>query len=418
MFIYLGEPFATPHDSIYRLLPVSQCADSGKTKRRIWGGIINYFAAMLRPTRRLRLLLHSASLLSVFLLIGAERSHEKVVVTVGYVDGASYFANYIRSVIPCAYKDCDAKVHDFRFVRDPHPSAQINVLFYSVFGGHRARLFTDPACIKILFLYEVTFDPLLVADPDIVVCGFADCENILNRPSYAYLYLPLFALSFSEINDHSEIDLLERAAPKRKKPLFAAYIYSNCEVLYREVFFDSLQDAAASWGLKTQALGRCKGASSTPEAYHIHDRTLNAFVSGDGSSKTYLDAAIEKYAPFRWVIAFESDAQKDVRGVISEKVTSAMLAGAIPIYYGPKDVLSAFNPQSLIHCGDYASFDSCAEEVVRIDRDAGAYENMIREQWVLPSSRAAEFLNRSAFAFRLGSAMENVFLDRKPKGEL
>ena len=259
-----------------------------------------------------------------------------------------------------------------------------------------------------MFLYEVTFDPLLVADPDIVVCGFADCENILNRPSYAYLYLPLFALSFSEINDHSEIDLLERAAPNRKSPSSLRIYIAIARFVPRSLFRLSSR-CRGILGTQDASAGKMQGASSTPEAYHIHDRTLNAFLSGDGSSKTYLDAAIEKYAPFRWVIAFESDAQKDVRGVISEKVTSAMLAGAIPIYYGPKDVLGAFNPKSLIHCGDYASFDSCAEEVVRIDRDAGAYENMIREQWVLPSSRAAEFLNRSAFAFRLGSAMENVF---------
>ena len=232
------------------------------------------------------------------------------------------------------------------------------------------------------------------------------CQKILQRRALHYLYLPLYAASFSEINLYTEKDLLKPAIelnlmPKHK---FAAYMYSNCEVEYREAFFDMLRDAAAPHNLEVHALGRCKGKSTSPEPYEFYDRTINADSSGDGTKMTYLDIAIHRYASYRWVVVFENGAQRDINGVVSEKIASAMLANAIPIYYGPRDALRSFNPRSIIHCGDYASWQECAHDIVRIDRSDG-YFKMLKESWVLPNSTANKHLDRKNFAQRLGDAI-------------
>ena len=53
-------------------------------------------------------------------------------------------------------------------------------------------------------------------------------------------------------------------------------------------------------------------------------------------SAGYLDELVEWYSPYRFALVFEN---KDWPGYVTEKIVSAFLAGAIPIYWGNKAVL-------------------------------------------------------------------------------
>ena len=64
---------------------------------------------------------------------------------------------------------------------------------------------------------------------------------------------------------------------------------------------------------------------------------------------------------------------------VTEKIVTAMLGGAVPIYWGPKDVGQIFNPRSFIDCtsmGDDDGIDSerhlvdaCAARVAEVSRN-------------------------------------------------
>lgn len=66
--------------------------------------------------------------------------------------------------------------------------------------------------------------------------------------------------------------------------------------------------------------------------------------------------------------------------IVTEKILTAMLGQAIPIYWGPRDVSRIFNPRSFIDCsnsprqqtggGRLASMvDSCATLVDKVYRN-------------------------------------------------
>jgi hypothetical protein len=56
---------------------------------------------------------------------------------------------------------------------------------------------------------------------------------------------------------------------------------------------------------------------------------------------------------------------------VTEKLLTALLSGALPIYYGPPEALQAFNPRRIIYCGDLGDDPtelarSCARRVAQV----------------------------------------------------
>jgi hypothetical protein len=58
-----------------------------------------------------------------------------------------------------------------------------------------------------------------------------------------------------------------------------------------------------------------------------------------------------------------------------------MLAGAIPIYWGAKEVSSHFNEKSFINVHAFPNVDAAIEEIKRIDQNDEAYQAMLQEPW-------------------------------------
>ena len=104
------------------------------------------------------------------------------------------------------------------------------------------------------------------------------------------------------------------------------------------------------------ALGRC---SSQNDENYVPRRF----------SQRWHDDAIEQYASYKFVVAFEND---DAPGYVTEKLGLAFLAGAVPIYWGPSTD-HIFNPDAYIRCDD---LEACAREVKRLDGEEALYERM------------------------------------------
>lgn len=173
------------------------------------------------------------------------------------------------------------------------------------------------------------------------------------------VYIPIFATSFSE-TVYSKISLNENEFTISPTLLFGgfvmesnlyysqlqqtypskhgiAYLYNNCDVQYREEFYDTLKLCVNrpnftcghldDYGVF--ALGRCRGSK---------DRWFGAVSR---FNHDYLLDALIQYFRYSLVVALES--APFLSGYITEKLWLPLLAGAVPIYHGNMTEIMAEN---------------------------------------------------------------------------
>ncbi|KAE9340957.1 hypothetical protein PR003_g10226 [Phytophthora rubi] len=187
-------------------------------------------------------------------------------------------------------------------------------------------------------------------------------STVANVNRAKHVYLSMASLSFGERLDHGPMSLLSASGKFEAKTKFCAYLYAHCEHRDRETMFDELNALRP-----VDALGICAGSSRPPDHARIASR----------ETMFYNDDAIRRYAPYKFVIAFENS---PVAGYVTEKLANAFLAGSIPIYMGDSATVSGlFNPKSFIDCGQFESLRDCAMYVVQVDDSLEIYTRMLRE---------------------------------------
>jgi len=168
-----------------------------------------------------------------------------------------------------------------------------------------------------------------------------------------HAYLPVAATAFGELQAYTPEDLLRPSPAGERRGV--AYLYYRCRA-QREAFVDALR----SEGVAVEALGKCQGASLTSDEGDYVPRRF---------SQKWHDDAIQLYENFKFVVAFEN---ADEPGYVTEKLGLALLAGAVPLYWGP-DASHIFDERAYVRCGDISA---CAKAVKRLDADADAYGAM------------------------------------------
>jgi hypothetical protein len=136
-----------------------------------------------------------------------------------------------------------------------------------------------------------------------------------------------------------------------------AYLYHRCDRYEREHMFRLL--LAEKLGLKgrVHALGLCNGGLETQPRYvKLPNHSHGELASRDDVAFSH--SAVDQYSSFKFVIAFENTF---VEGYITEKLTNAYFAAAVPIYLGPPDVYDYFRKESMINCHEFDSLEDCAE---------------------------------------------------------
>ena len=81
---------------------------------------------------------------------------------------------------------------------------------------------------------------------------------------------------------------------------------------------------------------------------------------------------------FRFNVAFENEA---LPGYTTEKITDAMLAGCIPVYWGNPQVTHDFNPASFLDLSAFPSDDALIEHLISLHRDEARLAAILREPW-------------------------------------
>lgn len=228
------------------------------------------------------------------------------------------------------------------------------------------KMYHEPLKVTIM----ISGEPISIAEHAQHYDITLDTKTITGVPT---IYCPHFLVSFFERRKNTKWDLLKKSAPIAPKTKFCAYLTRVCQP-HREKFFDALSKYRA-----VDALGTCcvkRNANGVCQELETDRYTYN-------NQETYNDLAVEKYRPYKFVIAFENS---DHRGYITEKIVNPMLAGCIPIYWGNSDVKYYFNPKSFIYVGDFANFEACVEYVHKVDTTPELYQQYLAENWLIQNT--------------------------------
>lgn len=288
------------------------------------------------------------------------------VLTIGYTDGAEYMIRYFQRVLPPI-------LGSYRLEFQANPARNPDLLFCSLFGTNAAKY----SCKKIFLSGEPNNVSHIHCDLLI------DCKNVptLRRPGVMFLYLPFYVLSFCERFHHQphhlikapSHDALSIAATKSK---FCAFLYSQ-NVDFRNQLYDTICKYK-----KVDALGAARGSGGPTDRQHYQP-----------GNSTYNDLAVQKYQPYKFVICCENSRHP---GYVTEKIISAMLANAIPIYLGAPDIVDHFNPDSFVNVGAYANWEQALQKIRELDTNVEMYKQMVEAPWfrnnVLPPVFSDDYL--------------------------
>jgi hypothetical protein len=182
--------------------------------------------------------------------------------------------------------------------------------------------------------------------PDFNACDYGTSSEYLDYDD-RHLRMPNYAFyeAAKKLASRPKVSAEDLA----KKTKFCNFIYSNSLLAHpiREQFFHDLNNVVP--------------VVSAGRALRNDDSLAARSADTDwGAEKRNL---VEQ---FRFTIAFENSEQQ---GYITEKLTDALLAHTIPIYWGDPRIAEDFNTDAFLHLRDYKTHAEAIAEIQRLDAD-------------------------------------------------
>jgi alpha(1,3/1,4) fucosyltransferase len=214
-------------------------------------------------------------------------------------------------------------------------------LIYADPGQHVHRVHN---CVKIYFSLEVF-------QPDFRVCDYAFTCRYLDDPRN--MRLPYYVLT-------TQAKFLRKtggeiAGIMSAKTKFCSFVVSNAKkkkTQKRVEFFHRL--------CQYKKVDSAGGALNNI-GYRI--------PSGAGPKIEFLRA-------YKFNIAFENGSTP---GYTTEKLTEAMWARCLPIYWGNPRIAEEFNPKSFLNYFDFPSEEALIEKIIELDKDDAKYLEYLRQ---------------------------------------
>lgn len=277
-------------------------------------------------------------------------------ITIGYTDGAHFQKSFIKTIFLNLFpsKKCN-------FIKDPEKDPD-----YLVFSTNGTNNLKYTKSYKILIKTKI--NNIEESKADLIIDTINDTKHLPNKTNM--IYIPYYVISFYERFKNGPNNLIKPKSYDAKKILkkktkFCAFLYHNCDIKYRNKFYFLLDKYK-----KVDALGTClsKQKKEKIDRFYFKDK-----------DESYLDKAVNKYKPYKFVICFESAKQN---GYISEKIVNGMLGNCIPIYYGADDISEHFNEKCFINTNKFKEFEECIEFIKKIDNDDKLYIEMLQQSWL------------------------------------
>lgn len=215
-------------------------------------------------------------------------------------------------------------------------------------------------------LIEGTFTKIFYTwenvSPDMSKCdwafGFEYEEDIKSKNYFRLPYYYVSTYGKKLIKTNKDIKELN-------KPNFCNFIYSN-HVTFRNKFFKKLSKYK-----KIDSPGKCMN-NMPPIGEHSNPNESRASNNWQKEKQNFMEQ-------YKFTIAFEN---KLSTGYTTEKLTQAMLANSIPIYYGNPSISRDFNKKSFINVLDFKSIDKAIDRIKEIDNNSKLYQSILREPWL------------------------------------
>jgi hypothetical protein len=175
------------------------------------------------------------------------------------------------------------------------------------------------------------------------------------------------------------------------KDKFMAFMHGTCwkdnypgaDFLLRISLFDELAEKYKP----PHALGFCRAGRTGPTdsqqlieqkmvEYNLSvEHRLDRFNPHPAS---YADEAVLAWEQFKFAVVFQNTHES---GAVSEKIAHAWLARSVPVYFGPPEALTDYNPESFINC-EFADLDSKLKQLNTLRRHL---EEQIKKDQPCPS---------------------------------
>jgi hypothetical protein len=134
-------------------------------------------------------------------------------------------------------------------------------------------------------------------------------------------------------------------------------------------------------------------------ATYEHVASGGSFKNNVGQIGGGPEGKIDFIRNYKFNIAYEN---KLVPGYITEKLTDAMLARSIPLYWGCKRVGEEFNKKSFLSRNDFSSDQEFIEHILEVHHDEDLYEKILREPYLINNkpniyydeNRISDFLSK------------------------
>ena len=266
---------------------------------------------------------------------------------------------------------------DARFAFEVHDEPDLVIT--SVFGDQDAGRKRWPNARHLFFTGENRSPPLDKFDYCLSFYRDSDDPRHLRCP----VFLPHLHSHGYAMKNLIKSDADTRADTERQR--FCAFIATNGGASVRNRFVQALSEYKAV---------DCPGVV-------LNNMPSDAIgPPGDAAAKVRF---LKRY---RYAVCFENTSTWGSEGYVTEKLTDAMLAGCIPLYWGDHRVEEDFNPGSLI---DLTRFGDDVEAMVRhvaeIDQNPIAIQAIIKAAW-LPNNQIPKTLAEET----IQSYFEDIFI--------
>lgn len=171
-----------------------------------------------------------------------------------------------------------------------------------------------------------------------------------------------------------------------------AYLASRC-VHHREAAYMAFQEQL---GDEVLALGACNGT--------VLEGQTTTVKTASRTADSFLDDSVELMRGFDFAMAYENT---NKTGYITEKIVSAYLAGAVPIYWGTPGIFEIFRPESFVYAPSFPSPQKLAQHVASLVR-SGRVDAMRRVPILQPGALGRFFSWRSDVPGPLGTELRDV----------
>ena len=209
---------------------------------------------------------------------------------------------------------------------------------------------------KILFLHGANKKSTPESHERLYSLGPLPESNHTVHTTYGALHLVTFPLNVQQTIYKPQLK------PKNNGKYFLLYLASHCVMERERAFHQLAQFGTVHYG------GSCKGQKVNRQV------PVNASIAPFQRQKGEWANNRELFLDYRFALVMENSYQE---GYITEKIINAFLGGAVPIYYGTREIFDIFNRDAFVFY-DLQHPEEALKKISYLEANRSAYLEVLQ----------------------------------------